>query len=147
MAIAAQTADKPARSFYVISGLALLWNLIGVVTYLVAVTMGPEALADMPEEQAALYADTPWWATSAYAIAVWGGLLGSVALLLRKAWAVPLFVASLVGVIVQMTYTLLLVPTIEMQGLGAAIFPLFLIAIAALLVWYSMRSRQKGWIR
>ena len=141
------STDKPARSFYIISGLALLWNLIGVITDLITVTMGPEAMSEMSEEQRQMVANTPAWVTGAYAIATWGGLLGSVALLMRKWWAVPLFVISLVGVLVQMGYTMIALPTIEMQGLGSLVFPLIVIAIAAALIWYSMRARQRGWIR
>jgi len=36
---------KPSRRFWIVSSLALAWNLIGVMSYLVSVTAGPEALA------------------------------------------------------------------------------------------------------
>src|SRR5690606_17785279 len=141
------STDKPARSFYIISSLALLWNLIGVITYLITVTMGPEAMSEMSEAQRQIVASPPACVTGADAIATWGGLLGSVALLMREWWAVPLFVISLVGVLVQTGYTMIALPTIEMQGLGSLVFPLIVIAIAAALIWYSMRARQRGWIR
>lgn len=147
MATLTQTAEKPARSFYLVSGVALLWNLIGVATYLTSVTMSPDALAQLPEAQRALHESTPAWVTGAYAIAVFGGTLGCVALLLRKAWAVPVFVVSLVAAIVQFGYSLLFTPMLDLIGASAAIFPIFVIAVAGFLVWYARSTRAKGWIR
>ena len=82
----ANLADRstPTRGFWIISGLALVWNLLGVANYLMSVTMDPEVLAALPEAEQALYADIPAWVTSAFAIAVFSGTLASLALLLRK---------------------------------------------------------------
>lgn len=134
----------PTRGFWIISSLALVWNLIGVVTYLTTVTTSPEALAALPEAERALYTDTPGWVTSAYAIAVWGGSLG---LLLRQAWAVPVFVISLVAILVQMGHALFMSALLEVQGAAAAILPLLIVVIAAYLVWFSRSAAQRGWIR
>src|SRR5690606_42006388 len=106
------STDKPARSFYIISSLALLWNLIGVITYLITVTMGPEAMSEMSEEQRQMVANTPAWVTGAYAIATWGGLLGSVAVLMRRGRAVPLFVIGLLGRRVQSGSTAIALATV-----------------------------------
>lgn len=135
---------KPTRRFWTVSAVALAWNLVGVMSYLMSVTIGPEALASLPEAERNLYTDIPAWATSAYAIAVFGGLLGSIALLLRKAWAVPLFVASLVAVVVQMAHAFFMTALFEVKGAGAAILPLLILAIAAYLVWFSRSARERG---
>jgi hypothetical protein len=81
--------------------LALLWNLIGCAAYLSDVMLTPEDVAQMPADQQALYAARPVWAVAAYAIAVWGGALGSLGLVLKKRWASPLLMASVAGLIVQ----------------------------------------------
>jgi ABC-type xylose transport system permease subunit len=138
---------KPTRRFWIVSAVALAWNLVGVMSYLTSVTAGPEVLAALPEAERALYANIPAWATSAYAIAVFGGLLGSVALLLRKAWAVPLFVASLIGVLVQMGHAFLMTALLEVKGASAAILPVLILAIAAYLAWYARSARARGWLR
>ena len=98
------TSDRnnPTRGFWVISGVALLWNLIGIVTYLLSVTMSADALAALPDAERSLASDTPTWATSAYATAVFGGTAGSLGLLRCKAWAVPVLMVSLVGIVIQM---------------------------------------------
>ena len=85
----------------------------------------------------------PW----AFAIAVFGGALGCLLLLLRKSAAYYLFIASLLGVIVTMTHTLgKFGPTIDFSPfeiLGIILMPLVL---AAFLIWYSKQVENKGWI-
>ena len=136
----------PNRSFWFISVVALAWNLIGVATYLMSVTMSPEALAALPEAERALHTDVPAWATSAYAIAVFGGTLGCLALLMRKAWAVPVFVVSLAAILVQMGYGLFGTAMVEVQGGTALILPVLLIAIAFYLVSFSRSAKKRGWL-
>ncbi len=135
------------KSFWIISGLALAWNLIGVATYLMHVMMTPEALAAMSEAERALYTSAPSWVTGAYAIAVFGGTLGSVGLLLRKAWATPVFVVSLIGVVAQMGYTLLVQDTIEVMGAGIVVMPLVIIAIAIYLIVFSRNAARAGHLK
>ena len=132
------------RSFWIISSIALAWNLMGVATYLMHVMMPPEALAEMSEAERALIASSPSWVTGAYAIAVFSGTLGSVGLLLRKKWATPLFVISLLGILAQMGYTLLIQDTIEVLGASAVIMPLVIIVIGIYLVWFSRDAARAG---
>ena len=67
------TANKTIpRSFWIISIVALVWNALGVMSYLMSVMMSPETLAAMPEEQRAMYETMPAWVTGAYAVAVFG---------------------------------------------------------------------------
>jgi len=56
------------KYFWILSVLALLWNLIGVSTYLATVTISPEALESMAEAERALYL-APWWLNAVYPIA------------------------------------------------------------------------------
>ena len=44
--------NQPTRGFWVMSAIALLWNLIGIMTYVMSVTISPEALAAMSEADA-----------------------------------------------------------------------------------------------
>ncbi|NQW04245.1 MAG: hypothetical protein HQ485_09470 [Acidobacteria bacterium] len=84
-----------------VSILALLWNLMGCAAYLADVMMTPEDLAAMTEAQQAMYAARPAWAVSATAIAVWGGALGCIGLIMRKRWAGLVLMVSLAGIVVQ----------------------------------------------
>jgi hypothetical protein len=69
---------KPGSLFWVISGLALVWNLIGVINYLGQVLITDEILKSLPKEQQLMYQDVPSWVTAAFAVAVFSGTLGAV---------------------------------------------------------------------
>lgn len=136
----------PPRSFYVIGGVALAWNLLGVMAYIMQVTMSPEALSALPNAERMLYENMPDWATAAFAIAVNGGALGALLLILRKALAIPVLIASLLGVIVQMYHSFLIANSIEVYGPGGMIMPIMVLVISVFLVWYSRGAKAKGWI-
>ena len=79
---------KPTTSFWVISTIALLWNLLGVMSFFMQVFISPEALDVLPEAERALYDSSPAWMNVAFAIAVFGGALGCVGLLIKKGLSV-----------------------------------------------------------
>lgn len=140
-------ANPPRRmGFWVVAVLALLWNLLGVTMFFVQTNLSPEALAVLPADQRQLYESTPAWLNAVFAVAVFAGLLGSVSLLLRKRLAVPLFGVSLLAILVQMGYTYLATPALEVYGGAGLVLPLVLIAIAVFLVWFARRSSARGWI-
>jgi hypothetical protein len=121
--------------------LALLWNLIGCAAYLSDVMMTPEAVAQLPADQQAMYAARPTWAVSATAIAVWGGALGAVGLILRKRWARPLLVASLAGIVAQDVGLLMMTrdpAALALQGV--------VLVIGIALVFLARKAAASGWL-
>lgn len=140
------SSNKPPRSFLVVAGVGLVWNLLGVAAYVGQVTMDPGALSALPEAERMLFENVPSWATAAFAIAVNGGALGCLLLLLRKALATPVLIASLLGVLVQMYHSFFIANSIEVYGPGGMIMPISVLIIAVYLVWYSMDATKKGWI-
>jgi len=141
-----QASNKPEKWFWIVSGVAFAWNIMGAVQYFILVTMTDTAIAELPVAEQALLTDIPIWATSAFAIAVFGGLLGCAGLLMRKKWARPLFIASLVGVVVQMFNWLVLSDTVDVYGAGSIVMPVVVIAIAGFLIWFAGTSTSKGWL-
>jgi hypothetical protein len=135
--------DKPATSFWIVGAFALVWNLLGLVFYYSHVTMTPAALAGFTDAQQAFFSSTPVWATSAYAVAVTAGVLASLFLLLRKAWAAPLFVLSLVGIVVQNLNAFVFSNGLEVWGIEGAILPAIIIVIAIALVMFSRYARHR----
>ncbi len=131
--------------FWIIAA-ALLWNLIGVAAYVGDVTLSEDALSKLPEAQQSLRSDTPAWLTGVYAIAVFSGAVGSILLLLRKSLATPILVISLAAIVVQMGYVLFGTNAIGALGASAAIFPVIVMVIGALLVWFSAQAKNKGWL-
>jgi hypothetical protein len=131
-------------SFWIIAGLTLAWNLMGVASYMTEVNS--EAVARLPEAHRTLIEQRPAWATGAFAIAVFGGALGCVLLLLRKSLAVYFFVASLAGVVVQMTYNLFLAESAVEYGPGTVSMIILIPLVAAFLIWYAKTAEKRGWI-
>ncbi len=137
----------PTTTFWALGGAALVWNLLGLFIYYMHVTATPDSLAAVYNDaEIALVNATPAWATSAYAIAVVTGVVGSLFLLLRKSWAVPMFVISLVGIIVQNAYAFLLADGLEVWGMQVLVLPTIVMVIAAALIWYSRGAKSRGWL-
>lgn len=137
---------KPRRLFYVISSLALVWNLMGVFNYLGQVLMSDEVLASLPKDQQLLYQDVPAWVTAAFAVAVFSGTLGAVFLLLKKKIASTFFILSFVGIVTQMSYGLLIDEKTDNYGRLGLLMPLMIIAVGAYLIWYSKKAKENRWL-
>ena len=135
--------NKPPITFWVISVIALIWNGLGVMAYLGRAFATDEMIAALPEEQQAEFlVEYPAWYTAAFAIAVFCGALGCLALLLRKKWAYILFVLSAIGAIVQHVYLFM---NVEMDG-AAIVMPVLVIIVCLFLIWYAKNAIAKGWI-
>jgi len=131
-------------SFRIVGAVALIWNVMGVINFIVQ--MNPDALASYPESHRAIIEGRPAWATGGFAIAVFGGALGCLLLLLRKSAAHYLLIASLLGVIVTMIHTF----GIASSKIGFSLFEILMmilmpLVVAAFLIWYSKYARRKGW--
>lgn len=125
---------------------ALLWNLLGCAAYLADVMMSPEALASLPEAQQAIYASRPAWAVGATAIAVWGGALGSLGLILRKRWSLWVLVVSLIGIVLQDLYLFGMSDAGALGGTAAMVLQGLVLLIGVALVWLARKAAQAGWI-
>ena len=125
---------------------ALLWNLLGCMAYLSDVRLTPDDIARMSQAQQALYHSRPMWAISATAIAVWGGAAGCLALILRRRWAQPLLIASLLGVIVQ-DYGLFVLSGGGAQASPAVVILQGLVLLVAIaLVMMARKGIAYGWL-
>jgi hypothetical protein len=140
-------ASKPPTWYWVVSGLAVLWMLFGVMAWVMDLMTDEAALAELSEAQRQLYAARPQWLFAVYGVAIFSGLAGAIGLLLRKSWASALFGLSLAAIIVQFGYTFFAMHAVEVLGAAAAIpFPLVIFLIGVALVWFARRSRTRGWI-
>lgn len=134
--------------FWIVGVLAVLWEAVGCYFYLMQVQMGPADLAALPKAQGDAFAAMPAWQWSAFAIAVWVGLAGALALLLRSRWATLLLTISLIAAIVQYGYTFLATPILSTMPVGEAIgLPAAVIVIGLLLVWFAGHAGKRGWLR
>lgn len=139
--------SKPPVWFWVVSAIALVWNLMGCGAYLAQVMMPDSVIAALPDAERELYSRYPAWSKAVFALAVWGGALGSLLLLLRKRLAFPVLIVSLVAILVQMYHSLFVAGSMEVYGPGAAVMPAMVILIGIFLVWFAKMGGAKGWLR
>ena len=137
---------KPSSLFYVISSVALVWNLMGVFNYLLQVLMTDEVLKSFPKDQQLMYQDVPSWVTAAFAVAVFFGTLGAIFLLLKKKVSSTFFILSFLGIFVQMTYGLLITKNTDSYGPLGLLMPLMIIVVGAYLIWYSKKAGENRWL-
>ena len=137
-----QGVKKIHWSFWIITIFMLIWNIMGCVNFFVQ--MNPEMISSYRENEQAIIQGRPLWATMGFAVAVFGGAIGCVILLLKKSTAVYLFIASLLGVLLATAHTL---------GVGIEFGPGEIIGIvlmptivAVFLIWYSLYAKNKGWV-
>jgi hypothetical protein len=140
------STTKPSITFWIISAIALIWNLMRVNQYIQQAYMTESFKAMYTEEQLAMITSSASWVTAVFAIAVFGGFFGALALLLRKKIAKILFIISLIGIVAQMYHNLFVIDSVAIYGPGAAIMPTMILAFALFLLWYSKFAEKKNWL-
>lgn len=139
-----QNSNKPATFFWVIGVLALIWNALGVIAYLGQKLMTDEMKVMIPADQLEIIEKTPAWATAAFAVAVWFGLLGCIVLLMQKKIATTLFIISIIGVLTQLVYNLFLTNAIEVFGNQSLLQPLITVSVSIYLIWHAKKCAGEG---
>ncbi|WP_127138525.1 hypothetical protein [Flagellimonas oceanensis] len=141
------TSVKPPTWFWVVSVIALLWNLIGVMNYLNQAFNQVALLESMDQAQREAFEGIPAWATAAFAIAVFSGTLASIGLLVRKKWARPLFIISLIAALAQFIHWLFISNAVEAFGPSSYAMPVVIIIIGIYLIFFSKKGIEKGWLK
>jgi hypothetical protein len=128
----------------------LLWGLGGASIYVAYFVETPEQFAQSAETAAnrAGYADyienIPWWAIAAGITAAASRLLGAVCLLLRRAWALPLFVLSTIAFAIALYRAFVLADVASvMSGAHIAVEVVFL-SLSLFAIWFAYASKVRG---
>ena len=145
----ATTAEmKTPRHLWIVGVLSLLWNGLGCLDYLMTETANRIYLARMPADQIAYMHALPGWLTGMWAIGVWGGLAGSILLLMRSRHSVVLFALSFVGAVTGLGYQVFLTDMpLSMRAGLMGMMPWVIVIITAVLLWYSWTEKDKGDLR
>jgi len=138
---------KAPLHLWAVGVLAVLWNAIGAFDYSATQLRIEAYMSAFTPEQLEYFYTFPSWAVAAWAIAVWSSLVGSLGLLLRKAWAVWLFGAAIAGMAITTVYNFVLSDGIAIMGAGAAIFSAVIWFIALFLFFYARAMTQRGVLR
>lgn len=149
MTVADRGASAAGRSrapvhLWIVGVLALVWNAFGAFDYLATQLRYEPYMSQFPQEQLDYFYGFPAWAVAAWAFGIWGAFFGSVALLLRKRWAVWLFGLSLLGMAVTTIYNFVLSEGLEIMGTVGAIFTAVIWIVAIFLFLYARALAKKG---
>lgn len=128
---------KPHFSFWIASGIGLVWNLMGCLNYVMQTN--PETVAQMPDVYQLIINGRPAWATAAFAVAVFAGAVGCILLLLRRRVAVQILIVSFLGIVLTNVFTILL--------LGLVPSTLMAVLVGAALLWYATIAQRREWLR
>lgn len=133
---------------WIVGVLALLWNGYGCYDYVMTTTGDEAFLSKFPAEWIAYWDSLPAWTTGAWALGVWGGLVGAILLLMRSRYSVWAFALSLLGAVLGLGYQMFVADMPASMTEGAmAIVPWAIILIAVFLLWYSWSMDKKGVLR
>ena len=138
--------NKPNVLFWIIGIVALLWNAMGVFQYYMTTFHIDELMEGYNEQQLELAKSLPSWYNIVFAVAVIGGFLACIALLMKKKIAVTLFLISMIAVIVQMGYWLFFTNAKEIMGDNVEFMPITVIVVSILLFAYSKYCSNKFWL-
>lgn len=145
LAVETAAAPKTPVHLWIVGLISLLWNAFGATDFLMTNIRDPSWMAQLPPEVVQQVDAYPVWSIVAWACGTWGALAGSLLLLLRSRFAVPLFALSLAGLAVTTVYQIVA----GIYGFSGAMLVMNLLiwAVAIALLVYAVKMRARGVLR
>ncbi len=145
---------------WVVGVIAVLWNAYGGYDYTMSMTQGATymATAGMTPDQITYYDGMPAWMTAVWALGVWGGVLGSLLLLLRNKLAFPVFAVSFAAFLTSLLYVyglsdggkvmgFMMQDGVKVASSMIIIMNVVIAAGCAFFTWYAWTMSKKGVLR
>ena len=148
----AVSARTPVH-LWIVGILSLLWSCVGCYDYVMTRMRNTDYLAKMmpkvdPNAMLAWVDSFPIYAQIGWGLGVWGGLLGSIFLLMRSRYAVWAFGLSLLGAVLGLGYQIALAPPLAgADDMFSKAMPYVIILIAVALFLYARAQAAKGVLR
>ncbi len=136
--------SRPLGWFWLLAIALLAWNVIGLVALLFDPEIGMGDISLLAPEQQALYAARPAVAFYGFVLATVAGTAGAIALLLRRHFALWLFIASAVGLVLQNAWLFGDTANLTAEVLG---FQLLVAGSIALEIWLTLTAKKRRWSR
>ena len=137
-------AKPTPKHLWIIGIITLLWNMMGAYDYLMTQTRNETYMAQFEQAQLDYFYNFPTLVVVFWALAVWGSVLGSILLLIRKPLAVPVFMVSFGSMVITAIYNFGLSDGMEVMGATGLIFTVVIFIVALGLVLYSRAMRLRG---
>lgn len=142
---------KTPWHLWLVGVLSLLWNGFGAFDFIQTTTRGEAYMraSGFDDAMVAYYEAMPNWMYVPWILGVWGAVIGSVLLLLRRRWAVHAFGLSLLGALGSLIYGKLIdpPPSVPPQMAAMSWMPIVILLIAVLLFVYAFNMRKRGVLR
>lgn len=139
-----ENSNAVPKTFWIFSGLGLLWNLLGGAMFASYMGMSTEDMAKLSQGEQAYYQSLPGWYDAIFGLAVAFGIIGCIGLLMRKAWALPVLLVSLVAVLLQNAIGYGMFDAIKHMGTSSLYVSGLVVLIGALLVWLAKSAKANG---
>jgi len=143
-------ADSMAQSVkapwhvWVVGAVSLIWNSVGAMDFVMTQTKNKAYMSGFTPAQLDFYYGFPVWIVAAWGIAVWGGVLGSLLLLVRKRQAFHLFLSSSVCMVLADIHNFSAANGLKLMGGAAALaFSAVIFVIGVLLLVYARTMRKR----
>ena len=141
---AAATPQRAPWHLWAVGILGLLWDMGGAGDYLMTQTQNEAYMSRFTPEQLEFFYGFPTWLVAFWALAVWGGVLGTLLILLRKRLAVPVLLVSFLSMCVTAVHNFLLSNGLEVMGGMGAVFSVLIFVIALFLWLYARAMAERG---
>ncbi|MEE9329433.1 MAG: hypothetical protein V3V30_04780 [Parvularculaceae bacterium] len=137
--------SKPSPLYWLVAVLAVMFG-IGLVYDWWMLNAAPPHDA-YAQEMIAWIRSFPIWRQLVWGVSVVTGAVGGITLLLRRRWAVTLYMISFVTLLGGFIgHDLLLADGVEKYGSGGLIASTVLILLTGLFWAYARQARGKGWL-
>ena len=145
---AESTATPTPWHLWPISIFAILWSCMGCFDYIMTETKNEAYLSGFEPELLEYFYSFPTWLIALWALAVWGGLLGSIALLLRKKMATSILLVSSLSMITTTVRNFGFADAMEFMGDTTSLILTGLIVVIGIgLVFYARAMVNRGVLR
>ena len=126
---------------------SLLWNAMGAMDFVMTQTKNEAYMSAFTPEQLEFFYGFPIWVVTAWGIAVWGAVIGSILLLLRKTLAVWVFLISFLSMVITSIHNFVFSNGLEaMGGLLPLIFTAVIFIVGLGLFIYARKMNQNGFL-
>lgn len=136
---------KAGWHLWLVGVVGVLWNGFGCFDFTMTATRNAAYLEPYPKEMVEYWFAMPWWMWAIWAVGVFGGLAGSILLLLKRAWAVQVLAASFLAALVSMIIGATAKDAPKMEG--SEIFTVVILGIALGLLVYAFWQHRRGILR
>lgn len=139
-----ESTQKTPWHLWAVGIVTLLWNAIGIMSYMMTRLDMLDQLGMTPD-QIAYFETFPAWANALWALGVWGAFFGSILLLARSRWAVAALMVSVVGLVGTTAFQRFVTQVPEEMSSPAVDIAIWVITL--FMLWYASRMRGQGHLR